>query len=144
MITRDRIVKSTMEFAEQFRPKEEMSELAKSMQEAILEDFPDHLAESMIDTLNAVLPGKDRMHGSGLYKHVLFACVVPIDNQNDHNYEAGEPVLVVMTHGGPVGYGLRADGTVGNKLPAEHGCIRPAYPEEIDEFLAKINEALAA
>jgi len=71
-------------------------------------------------------------------------CVVPTGNNNRHEYELNQPVVVVSPLGCDAAreqewVGQRENGTVGNALPSYANDLRLATSEEIDAFF-KVRE----
>lgn len=64
--------------------------------------------------------------------------VIPTTNDNNHNYDLGEPVMIMyMDHG----FSLRRIGG-GNHLPAERSSIRLATINEIEKFYSYMKKCL--
>ncbi len=56
--------------------------------------------------------------------------VVPLDNDNGHDYEDGEPVFILYSD-----YGIGSNRVrIGNHLPKSAGSIRAATEKEIEKF----------
>lgn len=83
--------------------------------------------------LASVLLGETLPGTGDCLRFVEGSVVVPVANRGSHNYELGQPVLVVRTDGGGC---VRANGTTGNNLDWQFDSNRPATPEEIDAFFA--------
>ncbi len=71
---------------------------------------------------------------------VQCAAVVPLRNRNDHNYDIGEPVLMMVgTEGTDSGMrGLKLDGSIGALLPRYRRSLRPADTFEIEKIVNKL------
>ena len=96
------------------------------------------LEEDLTPHLNQHRPGDNYL------TDVQYALVVPLENNNGHNYDLGSPVLIARPP--PNGFEglMRSTGAVGNTFDAgvrlgEY--VRPATADEIEGFLAVFDQA---
>lgn len=78
---------------------------------------------------------KDSPYGKKLIIIEIGTMVVLLARNNDHDYPLNKPILVIKEHGGRYGrMGLEKTGRGGNYLPSYKDELRPATPDEIDQF----------
>ncbi len=73
---------------------------------------------------------------------VLWAAVVPISNNNSHNYEMGSVILMQINDKGGNLKAIRNDGLLGNHIQLKQSSIRPANDKEIDKFISNLYEMI--